>query len=196
MTESDLTSPKIFKNWYFLTLKGVLVFILGILFIFNPGNTLLAFVQVIGAFSIIAGILLLAGAFSQKSVNKNWSLWAMEGLADIILGVVLFSFPIATVLLFTYLLSFWFIFIGILQVVTSFLLKKEFSFWWLLLVGGVLTCLFGGLIMSNPFEGISFLTVVTGLFACAFGLLIFALSLLIKNIRRSDVIQEENKIYN
>jgi uncharacterized membrane protein HdeD (DUF308 family) len=73
----------------FGVLVGVLALIAGLIVLVRPGAGLLALVWVVGVYLIVAGVLQLAGAFSEP---QPW-LGALLGVLDIVLGIIILAVP-------------------------------------------------------------------------------------------------------
>jgi uncharacterized membrane protein HdeD (DUF308 family) len=91
----------------------------------------------------------------------------MIGLIDIILGIILMSHISASVTVLRIIVGIWFLFRGISLLGFSGILGKS----WILALGGVLTILFGLLVLFNPVFGsmtiilwIAFAFILTGIF--------------------------------
>ena len=65
-------ATNIYKNWWLLTLKGILAIIFGIFATFVPGVTLITLMIYFGLFIILSGIFLIVGSISHKKNNKKW----------------------------------------------------------------------------------------------------------------------------
>ena len=62
---------RIIRNEWLLVLIGVASILFGVLLVINPGAGLLTLVWLIGAYSLIGGVLLLALAFRLRSLKRN-----------------------------------------------------------------------------------------------------------------------------
>ncbi|HVP22121.1 MAG TPA: DUF308 domain-containing protein [Anaerolineaceae bacterium] len=81
---------------------------------------------------------------------KNWWMYLVRGLAFIIFGVVAFIKPTGFWEVLVVLFGVLAILDGLFSIGTSFDLKKNFSHWWVMLVGGVLGIVVGVLILISP----------------------------------------------
>ena len=64
-----------------------------------------------------------------------------------------FAWPAITAFVLLYLIAFWAIFTGIFEIIAAIRLRKAISNEWLLLLMGVLSLLFGLLILYAPGTG-------------------------------------------
>ncbi len=80
-----------------------------------------------------------------------------------------------TALVLLMLIAAWALVTGVLQIVTAIRIRKEIHNEWLLGLAGVLSIVFGVLMMANPRAGALALIVVIGAYAVLFGALLIAL---------------------
>lgn len=77
----------------------------------------------------------------------------MEGLVSIVAGLTaMFSLVLATFAL-AYIIAFWAIATGILEISFAIQLRKKIKDEWLLVLGGIVPVLFGGALMIHPLAG-------------------------------------------
>ena len=124
-------------------LFGLLTFLL-------PGITLATLVLLFGAYALVDGIFNVIAFF--KVASHQWAL-LIEGVIGIIAGVLTFAWPAITAFVLLYLIAFWAIFTGIFEIIAAIRLRKAISNEWLLLLMGVLSLLFGLLILYAPGTG-------------------------------------------
>src|SRR2546423_1284819 len=86
------------RNWWMLTLRGVLAVLFGIAAFAWPGITLGALVLLYGAYALVDGVFAIAAALVGETGGLPW--WAMlvEGLFGIAAGVLAFAWPGITAL--------------------------------------------------------------------------------------------------
>ena len=166
------------QNWWALALRGVLGIGFGLIALFMPGTTILSLVLVFAAYALFDGILAITAAVRAVSRHERWGYLLLEGVVDIIAAVAAVSWPGITVLVFILLLAAWAIASGILMIGAAFRLNEQHGRWWLVL-GGVVSVLYGALLVAAPFIGAVVLTWWIGAYALVFGaaLLITAIRL-------------------
>ena len=102
------------KAWYLI--GGITSILLGILLIAWPGATLLIIVWLIAIRAIIVGIMeMIIGLSDRDARMLTWI-----GVLNIIFGLVVFFFTAASVTLLVWLIAFYLIAIGIVEIATSF----------------------------------------------------------------------------
>lgn len=135
------------KNWWLVLLKGLLLIVLAIIVIGNPGDTLLAIALFIGIGFLFSGIAIIFVALLGKNDLENWSWKLAEGILDVLLGFILIANPEITAIVIPFLIGFWALCYGILLTAGAFS-SKEFS--WIKLLAGILIIILGNIIMFNP----------------------------------------------
>jgi uncharacterized membrane protein HdeD (DUF308 family) len=173
----------VLKNWWVLTLKGVLLIIFGIIAFLNPGVTFAILLTWFGVFLFIDGVLSLINVLSNwKGAEDKW-MFVLEGLVNIVLGILIFRAPAAYTIVAVFFMGFWSIFSGVSRIAMAIQLRKEMTGEGWLALSGVLGILFGIIIISNPAIGVATFMYVLAFFALAIGLLLVLLSFKVKNVK-------------
>ncbi len=173
----------IYKNWWLLTLKGLLVTLFGIAAVFFPGVTLATLMMYFGILIIVSGIFLLIGAFSHVKTNKHWANWLFEGILDIIIGIIIVIYPQLTIDLFIIIVGIWAITVGFTQMFGALKAHQTGKSRWLMLFNAVIVIILGIVLFINPTESSETLTILIGIFAIVFGLFVTIYSFSIRNIK-------------
>jgi len=171
------------KNWWLLTLKGILLIIFGIIAFMNPGVTFAILLTWFSAFLIIDGVLSLINVFSNWKAQEDKWLFVLEGVVNILLGILIFRAPAAYTLVAVFFMGFWSIFSGISRVAMAIQLRKEITGEGWLALSGVLGIVFGIIIISNPGIGVATFMYMVAFFALAIGILLVVLSFKVKNAK-------------
>ena len=164
------------RNWWLLLLRGIAAFAFGVLTFVWPGMTLLTLVLLYGAYAFIDGVLAISAAVMGGAPAPRWWL-AIIGLLGIAVGILTFAWPGVTALVLLLFIAGWAIATGILQIVGAIRLRKEIDNEWLLIAGGVLSVLFGLILVAQPGTGALALLYVIGFYAILNGILLVGLSL-------------------
>ncbi|CRK50706.1 conserved membrane hypothetical protein [Rhodococcus sp. RD6.2] len=177
MTESPIVGTneailRIAKDvWWLLLLRGIIAVIFGIVALVWPDVTVKALIVVVGIFWIIDGIVSAVRAIQARKVVMSWVWWLAGALVSVVAGVVLFVWPDLTALAFAYLMGFWAILVGILEIIGSFQVMANGGQWIGSMVAGALALIFGLILVIWPGSGIIGLMWLVGIFAIAFGVL-------------------------
>jgi uncharacterized membrane protein HdeD (DUF308 family) len=97
-----------------------------------------------------------------------WST-GLSGVAGILIAIATLIWPGLTALTLLYLVAFWSVLTGVFGIVAAIELRKviEGEFW--MLLGGVLSIVFGSLLVLNPGTGLLSLVWLVGIYATMFG---------------------------
>jgi uncharacterized membrane protein HdeD (DUF308 family) len=167
-----------------LALRGVFAVLFGLLTFLIPGITLLTLVLLFGAYAILDGIFDIISAV--RAPGRHWPL-VLEGVVGIIIGILTFIWPGITTMVLLYLIAFWAIFTGILEIVAGIRLREVIANEWLLILMGVLSVLFGFLILIFPGAGALAIVIWIGAYALLFGIMLIALAFLLRRFRQLEV---------
>lgn len=174
------------KGWWLLLLRGIVAIVFGLLAFIWPGLTLVTMVLFYGAFALIDGVLSLWAAFTgaAKPVPSWWLV--VGGIAGISAGVLTFLWPGMTAILLVLFIGAWALVHGIFQIIGAIQLRKEIDNEWTLILGGVLSALFGAIIIVAPGAGALGLVWAIAAYSIVFGILFVALSLRLRKHRHED----------
>jgi uncharacterized membrane protein HdeD (DUF308 family) len=158
------------RDWWLFALRGVAAIVFGVLALIWPGPTLEVLVILFGAYVLVDGISLLV-ALARGDVPARRHAWAVAimGLLGIAVGIATFVWPGATALTLLYLVAFWSITMGIFQVAAAIALRREVEGEAWMAVGGILSIVFGVLLVAAPGSGLLALVWLLGIYAILFG---------------------------
>jgi uncharacterized membrane protein HdeD (DUF308 family) len=182
----DAMNAVLARNWWALAIRGVLGIAVGLLALVLPAATMLALVLLFATYMLIDGVFAIVAAVRAARGHDRWGLLALEGVADIVAGVIAVVWPAITVLAFVLLVAAWAIVSGGLVLMAAFRLNLEHGRWWLVLAGAA-SVVYGVLLVVAPMIGALVLTWWFGAYALVFGvaLLILAFRLKARNDERS-----------
>ena len=167
------------KNWWMLLLRGIAAIIFGGLALAWPGMTLLTLVLFYGAYALVDGVLAILAAITGGTLLPRWWL-AVVGLLGIAAGLLTFLMPGLTAIVLLYLIAGWAIATGVFQIIGAIRLRHEIDNEWLLILGGIISVLFGAAMFAAPGAGALALITVIGVYALIIGVLLVALSFRLK----------------
>jgi uncharacterized membrane protein HdeD (DUF308 family) len=173
MTAVDLLA----RNWWIVLIRGLAGIAFGVLTFIAPGISLAALVLVFGAYALTDGVLAIVSAVRRGRRAERWWLLLIEGLIGIAAGITTLLWPGITALALLYLVAFWAIMGGILEIVAAVQLRRVLEHEWLLALSGIASVVLGVLLLLFPVAGALTLVVWIGAYALVFGALLVALSL-------------------
>lgn len=156
------------RNWWAFVIRGILAVLFGLIALFQPGVTMLSLVLLFAAYAISDGVFAIVSAVRAAKAHERWGLLVLEGVVDIIAGVAAVALPGLTVVVFVTLLAVWALLTGGLMLVAGFKLDPDHGRWWMVL-GGVVSMLYGVLLLIAPLIGAVVLTWWIGAYALIFG---------------------------
>ncbi|MEV4837258.1 HdeD family acid-resistance protein [Nonomuraea sp. NPDC049486] len=168
------------RTWWMPLVRGIAAVIFGILALIWPGITLLVLVIFFGAYAIVDGIVAIYSAYRHEVRSRAWAV--ALGVIGILAGLAAFIWPGITSLVLLYLIALWAIFTGIAEIADGIQLRKVISNEWMLILGGVLSVIFGVLLLLWPAAGLLSLVWLVGIFALLYGITLIALSFRLKKI--------------
>lgn len=184
MTPSDPMSSLLARNWWAIALRGVAAIVFGLIAVFVPGAVMLTLALFFAAYLFVDGVLGIIAAVRAASHRDRWALLLFEGVVDIVVGVIAAVFPAAAVLGFVLLTAAWALITGVLMVVASFRLHVSHGRWWLVLAG-VVSLIWGVMLVIAPMVGAVVLTWWLGAYAIIFGVSLLVLGLHLRGRHQS-----------
>jgi uncharacterized membrane protein HdeD (DUF308 family) len=157
------------RNWWLIALRGTLAVIFGAVAFVWPGITFEVLVLLFGAYALVDGALLLTYGLLATGSQDSWWPLVLAGILGIAIGVLTFAQPATTALALVYLIGAWAIITGLLQVVAAIRLRDYISNEWLMGISGVLSILFGALVVAQPGPGSLALVYLFGFYAILMG---------------------------
>lgn len=168
------------RYWWALALRGLFAVLFGLLTFFIPGITLLALVLLFGVYALLDGIFDIVSAF--RSSTHHWA-FVVEGIVGIIVGILTLIWPGITGMVLLYLIAFWAIFTGVLEIVAGIRLRAAIANEVLLILMGILSLLFGLLIIIFPGAGALAIAFWIAAYALIFGIMLIALAFRLRRFR-------------
>lgn len=170
------------RNWWAVLLRGVVTLLFGLAAVFLPGVTLASLVLVFAIYMLIDGVLTIFAAVRAAARQERWGLLILEGMADLAAGIVAFTLPTAALFAFVVLAAAWAVISGVLMLVTGIRFKREHGRAWLI-IGGVASVIWGGLLALFPAAGLVVMTWWLGAYALLFGASLIALAFTLRRRR-------------
>jgi uncharacterized membrane protein HdeD (DUF308 family) len=168
------------RSWWLVLLRGIFAILFGVLAFVWPGLTLVALVTLYGIYAIAdGGVALYAALAGGGPVSRWWLLFA--GLLGLAVGIVTLAWPGITALALLVCIAVWALVRGIFEIVSAIQLRKVIDHEWWLIGSGMLSVLFGLVILMAPGAGAIALVWVIGAYSIAFGCLLVGLALRLRS---------------
>jgi uncharacterized membrane protein HdeD (DUF308 family) len=163
------------KNWWAVGIRGIIGILFGLVALFLPGATMLSLVLVFAAYAFVDGVFAIVSAVRAARERERWGYLLLEGIVDIAAAAVAVLWPGITVVAFVFVVAFWAIFTGVLELMAAFRLDFIDGRGWLIF-GGIVSVLYGVLLIVAPMIGAVVLTWWLGAYALVFGVCLVVLA--------------------
>lgn len=190
MNERDWNDPQLrvetellAKYWWAIALRGAAGILFGILAFAMPVLTLAVLVLMFGAYALVDGILNVVAAVSGRSGARPWWALLLAGLVGIGAGLVTFLMPGLTALALAYVIGFWAIAIGVLEIIAAIRLRKVITNEWWLGLSGALAVVFGAVLILAPGPGALAMVLWIGAYAFVYGVFLLLLGFRLRRRR-------------
>ncbi len=159
------------RDWWLWLLRGIFAVLFGILAFAWPAAALVSLVLLFGIYALLDGIAnIFLGARS-----RHWSL-LLFGVLGVIAGIVTLVYPGISAVALLIVIAVWAVVRGVLEIVAAIALRKVIANERLLILAGVLSVAFGGLVMAFPGAGALAIVWAIALYAIVIGVLSIALA--------------------
>ena len=158
------------KDWWTFAVRGIAAIVFGIAAFAWPEQTVTVLTWLFGLYLLVDGISMLgAVAFGDPIARR--SAWAvvLMGLVSIGFGIASFVWTDAVALSLLYVIAFWAIVVGTLQAIAAYQFRREIEGEVWMGIGGILTVVFGLLLVVYPAAGLISLVWLIALWAIASG---------------------------
>ncbi len=164
------------QGWWALLIGGIALVVFGVLALVWPMGTLLVLALFFAASILIDGLFTVVGAMRARGRANNRWLWLLLGILGVVAGAIGLFAPEAAAAVMVLLLAAYAIATGILMIWMGVKLRKEITGEWLLILAGVVSVIFGAVIMWQPVAGLLGLVWAIGVWAILVGVLKIALA--------------------
>jgi uncharacterized membrane protein HdeD (DUF308 family) len=170
----DSIASLLARNWWLLALRGVAAILFGVLAFIWPAITILTLIYLFGAYAITNGVLAFIAAFKAPKGFSRLASLVVGGILSILAGIIAFLLPSVAALSMVILFGCWAIVTGIFEIVAAIRLRQEITNEWLLALAGVVSIVFGAIVLFLPAAGAMAIVWTIGAYAVAFGVLLLS----------------------
>ena len=153
-----------------LLIRGIIAIAAGVLAIMWPALTIKVLIVLFGAYAFADGVANLIMGF-RRDVQRRAAI-ILQGVIGIAVGIVAFISPLGTALVVLTWIAVWAIFTGALQIFAAVRFRREMRHEWLLALSGILSVLFGLVLIAMPAVGALGLAWTLGVYAVASGIVL------------------------
>lgn len=179
-----LVKSALHRSWWLLLLRGIAAVAFGVLTFIWPQISLVSLILVYGIYALVDGVLALIAAIRGGGFAPRWWL-ALGGVISILAAGVAFAWPGLTALVLVYLIGFWSILRGVLEIVGAIRLRNEIANEWSLGAAGALSVIFGLILVFMPGAGALGLLWLIAAWAMLFGLLLIWVAFKVRTLAKA-----------
>ena len=179
-----LVKSALHRSWWLLLLRGIAAVAFGVLTFIWPQISLVSLILVYGIYALVDGVLALIAAIRGGGFAPRWWL-ALGGVVSILAAGVAFAWPGLTALVLVYLIGFWSILRGVLEIVGAIRLRNEIANEWSLAAAGALSVIFGLILVFMPGAGALGLLWLIATWAVLFGLLLIWVAFKVRTLAKA-----------
>ena len=177
-----LVLAQLARNWWVFVLRGVVAILFGVLAFLRPGITLEVLVLLFAFWALFDGVFSLIGSVGAAEAHEPWWPLVLIGLLGIAAGILTLRYPGVTALALLFVIAYWSIFRGILEIVAAVRLRHLIEGEWWLILGGIASIVFGVLLVYYPSSGLLAVIWLIGLYAVIFGITQIMFGFRLKNL--------------
>ena len=167
------------RCWWAMGLRGLVSVIIGIIAFLWPGITVEVIVMVFGIYALIDGIFTLTAALTHREWPRWW-VFLIEGAIGLLAGCVAFFLPQITALVLFIIVGAWTFITGLLEIAAALNLPADMPGRWILLIGGIVSVLFGIVFLIHPAVLLYLVSWLIGAYALLFGAVLIYLAYSLK----------------
>ena len=165
-----LVLGQIARNWWVFLLRGIVAILFGVLAFLRPGITLEALVLLFAFWALFDGVFSLIGSVGAAEAREPWWPLVLIGLLGIAAGILTLRYPGVTALALLFVIAFWSILRGIIEIVAAVRLRDLIQGEWWFILGGIASIVFGVLVVMYPVSGLLAAVWLLGIYAVIFGI--------------------------
>ena len=170
------------RNWWVFVLRGVAAILFGVVAFMWPGITLAALVLLFAFWALFDGILALIGSVGAAEAHEPWWPLVFMGLLGIAAGLFTLRWPGITALALLFVIAYWSILRGLLEIVAAVRLRHLIPGDWWVIISGIASIAFGVLLVMYPASGLLAVIWLIGIYAVVFGISLIMFGVRLKGV--------------
>ena len=170
--------------WWIPLIRGVMLIAVGGYALLLPGVTMTAYATILGVFVLIDGVLALLAGLMGWVESRWWML--VRGVLGVLIGLFVLGHPVligvVAVLSLVIVLAVQAILGGVLEIIAAVRERKEIEGEWWFILSGLLSIVFGGVLLSQPLLASALLVQILGVVAIVLGVVLIVGAFRLKNL--------------
>ncbi len=180
------------KNWWVLSLNGLIAILFGIVALQVPAETIMKFISVFGYLILVSGVIIIIVAFSNLKKKRSMVLWLLEGILNLAIGIIIIFNSTGSLDLFLVFFGIWALILGVAQVVIGFMLKEHQSGKKLLIINAIIWIALAIILFYNPLATDNSFKIICGIVAILAGFLLLIISFMVKASSKKQLLDQDN----
>lgn len=164
------------RHWWAPAIRGVFAIVLGLLVFIRPGLVAEAVILVFGIYFLLQGFFTLLTAADLRREPHRGSL-IFHGLIGIGAGLALILLPQVFLVIVIWVIAFWALATGVLEIGASLNLPRGSGGKWLFGLSGVFSIVIGLVLLSRPGAGVMAVLWLIGIYAIVSGITMLGVAL-------------------
>lgn len=173
------------KNWWIFLIRGFAALLFGLAVLLFPGAALSLIITLVAAYFLVDGIFTIIYAIQRRN-EPRWWVSLLEGFIGVLAGIGAFLYPGMTSLILLYIIAFWAVMTGLMEIIFAIEMRKAINNELWMILSGIVSILFGVLLVLFPGGGILTLLTLLGAYAFAFGVIMIIFAFRLRSHRGQD----------
>ncbi len=166
-----MQQTKKFTTWWLLIAVGVIFIGIGAFAFIDPFSSYVKMVKYTGMALLANGIILLTVAVLNKNNGPEGKWMQAESILHFFFAILLMFNPLLSFIALPYFIGAWIFLVGALKVLAALSLRKIIRGWGYILAIGILSVVFGALLIAGPLARANSITILIGTFGIIMGAL-------------------------
>jgi len=162
-------TTKKFTSWGLLLIAGGIFVGIGILAFINPLSSYVKLTKFSGIGLLLNGGLLLAMVILRPVPSRESKWLQVESAFHLFFGLLFVFNPLLAFIALPYFIGSWMLLVGILKILAAIALRKLILGRGFIMAAGLLSTIFGCLLLFSPFARASSITILLGAFGLTMG---------------------------
>lgn len=158
------------RSWWLFAIRGFAAIAFGVLALVWPGLTLFVLIALFAVYALVDGVSLLVSLARGGARRRPGWMVGIMGVVGIGAGIVAIVWPGITALAILYVVAFWSIALGILQLWAAITLRREIAGELWMAIGGAIAIVFGLYLAIFPGSGLLSVVWVLAIWSIMFGI--------------------------
>jgi uncharacterized membrane protein HdeD (DUF308 family) len=170
-------------RWWVFLVRGLCGIAVGIVAFTQPLVTLFALIVAWGALAIADGAAALWAGWTDRYGDEWLTPLAISGVVSVLAAFAALMWPGITALVLLAIVASWSIVRGMFEVWAAIRLRRLIANEWLLALNGLLSVVFGMVLLARPGAGLITIVYLIGGFAIVSGVLLVSLSIRLRRVQ-------------